>query len=107
MVANSPPPDVAQTNHKAWTAGIAAAVLPIILQNIFGANDAFSTLYDWFAHVAFGTAAVPPEAIASAVKSLVTAVGGGIATGMLTWLVNNRLVPVSGGGQVQGAGAGG
>lgn len=81
------------SSHKAWMAGLGAAVLPIVLQNVFGATASFSTLWDWFAHAAFGTAAVPPEAVAGAFKTLAAGLMSGIGTGLATWWIANKPKP--------------
>lgn len=79
-----------QTAHKAWWAAIAAAAVPIVLQNLSGASDSFSVIYDAIACNAFGTVCPTPEAIADSVKSVMSAIGGGVATGFVTYFVSNR-----------------
>lgn len=86
----SPPPNVPQTNTKAWVAAAAATVIPIVLQNISGADAAFSTIWDWVACGTFGTDCPVPQMIANAFKSVISAVIGGGFTGFLTYYINNK-----------------
>ena len=81
---------VSWTNHKAWMAGLLAAIVPIALQNLLGTGAAYSTIWAWFASAVFGTAAVEPQALADAFKEIVSAVGSGIGTGLATWWIANK-----------------
>ena len=82
--------NVPQTNAKAWAAALAATAIPIVLQNVSGANAAFSTIWDWAACGMFGTVCPEPQAIADAFKSIGSAIAGGAFTGLVTYYVNNK-----------------
>jgi len=90
MPDQSPPPAVQQTNAKAYVAGIVAAIVPILLQNLTGANEAFATIWNWIACGVFGTVCPDPQMIADAFKSIGSALFGGAFTGFATWWINNK-----------------
>jgi len=88
----SPPPAVNQNNNKAWVAGFVSTLMPILFQNIAGANASFGTIWDWIACGAFGTVCPEGQIIADAFKAIVFAVVGGAATGFATYWISNTAI---------------
>lgn len=92
-MTDSPAPVASQTTHKAWAAGIAAAVAPYVIGNLVGASDSFSTIWDYAACHAFGTACPPPDLIAGACKAIGAAVVGGMVAWYAAYKMPNRALP--------------
>lgn len=79
-----------ETSHKAWVATFGAAVLPLVIQNLAGANDALGTIFDYVVCDWLQTACPTGDQMLAALKAVGSSIAGGIVTGYLTYKVANR-----------------
>jgi hypothetical protein len=77
------------TTHKAWVAGVAAAVIPILGQNLTGTSKSVRVIYDSIICHLLGSACPVPDAVADSLWVVLSGVISGVVVGGLTWLVKN------------------
>lgn len=78
------------STHKAWVAGIAATIVPILLQNLTGTSQSARVAYNFIVCGLLGSTCPAPDAVADAVWVLLSGILSGIVVGGLTWFIRNR-----------------
>lgn len=87
----SPAPSLPrQTSHKAWAAGLGATLLPLAAQALLSSGAAGRVIAHWGICGIVGSECPAPATVADAMVTILSAVIGGLATGITTYYVTNK-----------------